>query len=146
MTDKQIKQLKVILQEHIDATMEFDRSLSFFQTGPVRDFFLLLRNQHENHIDVLKVALENNGYVYEIEESFLGIILKSMADLRVYFADNKAKAALKNSRSVLRSLEKKYEKTIRLNYSDGINTILVENMAQVTSEKQDVVLFLKSQF
>ena len=146
MTDKQIKQLKAILQGHIDATMEFDRSVSFFQAGGVRDFFLLLRNQHENHIEVLKVALENNGYAYEIEESFIGVIQKSLADLRVYFADNKAKAALKNSRSVLRSLEKKYEKTIRLNYSNAINTILVENMAQVTSEKKDIILFLKSQF
>ncbi len=146
MNDKQLKLLKSILHKHIEAKKEFEKALEFFSKGSVRDFFKELFHQHEHHAEVLETVLDNEGVTYEIEDTLQGIFHRILLDLRIQIADTEQKAALKSSRSVLKSLEEKYEEADTLNYPDHINNVLVENYYRIKSERQDVEIFLNSRF
>jgi hypothetical protein len=147
MNNKQLDLIKSILQSHIDAKKEFEKALEYLDTREeLRDWFTTLRDKHEEHIDILEAVLDNEGYIYEIEESFTGMIARVFTDLRLHTADNKNKSALKNTRSVLRSLEGKYEETEELGYPESVNNVLVENLMEVRSTIDDIDTFLKVQY
>ena len=147
MNDKQLGLLKSVLQSHMDAKKEFEKALDYLSKNEdLREWFIVLRDQHESHISVLEAVLDNAGYVYEVDESFSGMIARVFTDLRLYTADNKNKSALKNTRSVMKSLEEKYEDTEEVDFPENVSNVLIENLMEIRSTLDDIDTFLKVQY